>query len=271
MCDQINKEFLISYMTIYSMSGGFLNLISVLIFFTFYNNYSSVLSLFSLSLINLINSIFLVPFDLLKSLDLMPKNSIVCNLNYFFIYFLSIESQILLLILALERYRSILISNNSSNKLSKLIIKINIKLATFLSFLISAVISIFTLVAYKFENNECKEIEDSIEYFHICIISLYFLYLFCIIFIFIRIFYIAHKNLTRITSFTTTTSSNTNTNNNNNTCQLTDGITTTNDLDIQYRSIMVEDIRITSKRIRIDLILAKYFILVKFIIYYILP
>lgn len=264
MCDQINKEFLISYMTIYSISGGFLNLISVIIFFTFYNNYSSVLSLFSLSLINLINSIFLVPFDLLKSLDLMPKNSIVCNISYFFIYFLSIESQILLLILALERYRSILISNNSSNKLSKLIIKINIKLATFLSFLISAVISIFTLVAYKFENNECKAIEDSIKYFHICIIILHFLYLFCIIYIFIRIFYIAHKNLTRITSFTTTSS---NTTNNNNTCQLTDGITTTNDLDIQYRSIMVEDIRITSKRIRIDLILAKYFILVKFIIF----
>ena len=121
----------------------------------------------------------------------------------------------------------------------------------------------FTLVAYKFENNECKAIKNSIKYFHICIIILYFLYLFCIIYIFIRIFYIAHKNLTRITSFTSTSS---NTTNYNNTCQLTDGITTTNDLDFQYRSIMVEDICTTSKRIRIDLILAKYFILVKFII-----
>ncbi len=266
MCDQINKEFLISYMTIYSMSGGFLNLVSLIIFFTFYNNYSSVLSLFSLSLINLINSIFLVPFDLLKSLDLMPKNSIVCNFSYFFIYFLSIESELLLLILALERYRSILISNNSSNKLSRLIVKFNIKLATFLSFLVSALISIFTLIAYKFENNECKAIENSIEYFHICIMILYFLHLFSIIYIFIRIFYIAHKNLTRITSFKTTTTTSNN-NNNINTCQLTGGVTTTNDLDNQFRSIMVEDIRITSKRIRVDLILAKYFILVKYFIF----
>ncbi len=132
------QVLLIVYMLLICVLGSVFNLIALVIFYINFINYSSVLIFFSLSLVNFISSLVLVPIELSKIRNQFYNDEIICSISYFLKKLFQFESELLIVLLALERYKSTRVTN-ANQVIDYCALKYDRNLAVTLSFLISDV------------------------------------------------------------------------------------------------------------------------------------
>lgn len=252
---KLDKSFLVAYMVIYVVFGAIFNMISFTIFYKYYNNYASVLVFFSLTLVNLLSSFVIVPLDLARQLQ--HTSYLTCFLSIFLRYFSHIEINILISMLAFERYLSIksITEHDEISLFNKISVRYNPKLALLLSILVSALVGAISLNFIQFHENSCHEDDEKILGFKV-LIAAFFAGNFCFLsYICINLYIIVHRCQIRITVP-------------NSSSQLNTIQTEINSSDVFKRpNVGVESNLVSNfKQIRHDLTIAKIFVAVRFII-----
>ncbi len=245
------QVLLIVYMLLICVLGSVFNLIALVIFYINFINYSSVLIFFSLSLVNFISSLVLVPIELSKIRNQFYNDEIICSISYFLKKLFQFESELLIVLLALERYKSTRVTN-ANQVIDYCALKYDRTKAVTLSFLISALFASISFGFHDFdlESFACKEKKTSnkLAGFHIVTLVLLTIQLVFIVFMFVRVYLMAYKSSMKV-SFVSSRRF----------LSQTSGTSS----ELAKHSSLVESIRISNfKRIRNDLRIAKLFILV---------
>ena len=245
--------FLIFYMVLICVLGSIFNLIALVIFYLNFMNYSSILIFFSLSLVNLISSVVLVPIEISKLQKIFYSDTAICSISYFLKIFFQFQSELLIVLLALERFKSTVVSN-ANQMVSHCAFRYNRNLAVTISFLVSA---LFASISFGFHDFVTDSLScEEKNYSKICIFekltsALFGVQLVFITFMFLRVYLMAYKSSLKVSFIAT---------NNKNLVQTSLGTTSS---EIANQSSLVESIRVSNfKRIRNDFTIAKLFILV---------
>lgn len=192
------ESILIAYMVVYIVLGTIFNVISFTIFYKYYNNYASALIFLSLSLVNLLSSLVIVPLDLAR--ELQHFSNLLCPLSVFLRYFCDIEINILISLLAIERYLSInsITEHDEINLFNKINIKYNPKLVLILSVLVSALLAAISINFIHTNQNQRCEDNENILGFKISLVALFGINLCFLTYICVKLYIIVHKCRIRV-------------------------------------------------------------------------